>query len=61
MASSRRFSVTVWTIWPIPYLCGMLMGIPPIDVSANAAFGATLGAARAISLALCLRGDTRRA
>lgn len=61
MASSRRFSVTVWTIWLIPYLCSMLMGIPTIDVSANAAFGATLGAAEAISLALCLRRDERRA
>lgn len=56
MASSHRFSVTMWTIWLIPYLCSMLMGIPTIDMSANAAFGATLGAAGAISLALCLRG-----
>ena len=61
MASSHRFSVTMWTIWLIPYLCSMLMGIPTIDMSANAAFGATLGAAGAICLALCLRGDTRRA
>ena len=44
-----------------PYFCGMLMDIPAIGLSANAAFGATLGAAGAISLALCLRRDERRA
>ena len=51
----------MWTIWLIPYFCGMLMDIPAIGLSANAAFGATLGAAGAISLALCLRRDARRA
>lgn len=44
---------------PLPLRHGH--GIPAIDVSANAAFGATLGAAGAISLALCLRRDERRA
>ena len=24
-------SIAVWTIWLIPYFCGMLMGIPAID------------------------------
>lgn len=61
MASFHHFSVAVWTIWLILNFCDMLMGIPTIDLSANAAFGATLGAAGAISLALCLRRDERRA
>ena len=56
-----RFSVAVWTIWPIPCFCGMLTGIPAIDLSANAAFGAALIGAGAIGLILYLRGDARGA
>ena len=61
LESFHRFSVAVWTIWLVPCFCGMLTGIPAIDLSANAAFGAALIGADVISLALCLRGDTRRA
>ena len=61
MESFHRFSVAVWTIWLIPYFCGMLMGNPAIDLPANAAFGAALIGAGAIGLTLYLRGDTRRA
>ena len=60
MESFHRFSVAVWTIWLIPYFCGMLMGIPAIDLSANAAFGTALIGVGAIGLILYLRGDTRR-
>lgn len=60
MARFHRFSAAVWTIWLIPYFCGMLMGIPAIDLSTNAAFGAALIGAGAIGLVLYLRGDTRR-
>ena len=59
MESFHRFSVAVWTIWLIPYFCGMLMGNPAIDLPANAAFGAALIGAGAIGLTLYLRGDTR--
>ena len=51
-----RFSVAVWTIWLVPYMCRMLMGIPIINLSANAAFGVALIRADVISLALYLRG-----
>lgn len=61
MESFHRFSVAVWTIWLIPYFCGMLMGIPAIDLSANAAFGAALIGAGAIDLFLYLHRDARRA
>ena len=37
-----RFNMAVWTIWLIPCFCGMLTGIPTIDLFANAAFGAAL-------------------
>jgi len=56
-----RFSVAVWTIWLVPYMCRMLMGIPMINLSANAAFGVALIGADMISLALYLRGDARGA
>jgi len=51
-----RFSVAVWTIWLVPYMCRMLMGIPIINLSVNAAFGVALIGADMISLALYLRG-----
>ena len=53
-------SIAVWTIWLIPYMCRMLMGIPMINLSANAAFCVALIGADMISLALYLRGDARR-
>ena len=52
-------SIAVWTTWLIPYMCRMLMGIPRINLSANAAFGVALIGADMISLALYLRGDAR--
>lgn len=59
IARFHRFSAGVWTIWLIPYFCGLLMGVPAIDLSPNAAFGAALGAAGAIGLVLHLRGNAR--
>ena len=49
-------SIAVWTTWLIPYMCRMLMGIPIINLSVNAAFGVALIGADVISLALYLRG-----
>ena len=54
-------SIAVWTTWLIPYKCRMLMGIPAIDLSANAASGTALIGAGTIGLILYLRGDGRRA
>lgn len=54
---AHRFSAAVWTIWLIPYFCGMFMGIPAIDLTPNGAFGAT----GAIGFVLHLRGDKRAA
>ena len=49
-------SIAAWTTWLIPYMCRMLMGIPMINLSANAAFGVALIGDDVISLALYLRG-----
>lgn len=54
--ASAMTSIAVWTIWLIPYMCRMLMGIPIINLSANTAFGVALIGADVISLALYLRG-----
>ena len=49
-------SIAVWTTWLIPYMCRILMGIPMINLSANAAFCVALIRVDVISLALYLRG-----
>lgn len=54
-------SIAVWTTWLIPYMYRMLMGIPIINLSANAASGTALIGAGTIGLILYLRGDGRRA
>ena len=54
--ASAMTSIAVWTTWLIPYMCRMLMGIPMINLSANAAFGVVLIGDDVISLALYLRG-----
>lgn len=58
--ASAMTSIAVWTTWLIPYMCRMLMGIPMINLSANAAFGVALIGADVIGLALYLRGDAHR-
>ena len=54
--ASAMTSIAVWTIRLVPCFCGMLTGIPMINLSANAAFGVALIRADVISLALYLRG-----
>ena len=54
--ASAMTSIAVWTTRLIPYMCRMIMGIPMINLSANAAFGVALIRADVISLALYLRG-----
>ena len=54
--ASAMTSIAVWTTRLIPFLCRMIMGIPIINLSANAAFGVALIRADVISLALYLRG-----
>ena len=58
--ASAMTSIAVWTTWLIPYMCRILMGIPMINLSANAAFCVALIRVDVISLALYLRGDARR-
>ena len=54
--ASAMTSIAVWTAWLIPCMCRMLMGIPMINLSANAAFSVALIGIDVISLALYLRG-----
>lgn len=44
---SPGFSVAVWLFWLVPYVCGMLMGMP--------AAHATTGGALAVSAAVSVR------
>lgn len=47
LARFHRFSVAVWLFWLVPYVCGMLMGMP--------AAHATTGGALAVSAAVSVR------
>ena len=58
--ASAMTSIAAWTTWLIPYMRRMIMGIPMINLSANAAFGVALIGADVIGLALYLRGDAHR-
>ena len=60
MACFHRFSMAVWTIWLIPYFCGMLTDIPAIDLSANATFGTALAITDAMRAPPYPRVDVRR-
>lgn len=53
-------SIAVWTTWLIPYMCRMLMGIPIINLSANAAFGTALPITDAMGAPPYPREDARR-
>lgn len=53
-------SIAVWTTWLIPYMCRMLMGIPIINLSANAAFGTALAITDAMGVPPYPREDARQ-
>ncbi len=58
--ASAMISIAVWTTWLIPYMCRMLMGIPIINLSANAAFGTALAITDAMGAPPYPREDARR-
>lgn len=57
LARFHRFSVAVWLFWLVPYVCGMLMGMP----AAHATTGGALAVSAAVSVGiggiLCLRAN----
>ena len=39
----HRLSIGVWLVWLVPYVCGMLMGIPALKLESNVAFASAIG------------------
>ena len=39
----HRLSIGVWLVWLVPYVCGMLMGIPALKLDSNVAFASAIG------------------
>ena len=33
----------MWLVWLVPYVCGMLMGIPALKLDSNVAFASAIG------------------
>ena len=55
-----RFSIAVWLIWLVPYVCGMLVGIPAISLSAELAVPIAVCVALAIGGIICLHTNIRK-
>ena len=45
LARFHRLSIGVWLVWLVPYICGMLMGIPALAMGPNLALGIAIGIA----------------
>ena len=50
----HRLSIVVWLFWLIPYLCGLLMGIPALHLPSSTAMGCATAGSLAIGSAICL-------
>lgn len=50
----HRLSIAVWLFWLVPYLCGLLMGIPALRLPASTAMACAAAGSFATGSALCL-------
>ena len=50
LARFHRLSIGVWLVWLVPYICGILMGIPALTMGPNLALGIAIGIAIVIGL-----------
>lgn len=50
----HRLSIAVWLFWLVPYLCGLLMGIPALRLPASTAMVCAGVGSFATGAALCL-------
>lgn len=55
-----RFSIAVWLIWLVPYICGMLVGIPAISLDAGLAVMIAICVTLSIGIIICLRTNIRK-
>lgn len=55
LARFHRFSVAVWLFRLVPYVCGMLMGVPALHMTAGGALATAATVSVGIGGILCLR------
>ena len=55
----HRLSIGVWLVWLVPYVCGMLMGIPALKLDSNVAFASAIGTSIVAGL-LIFGADAKR-
>lgn len=55
-----KFSIAVWLAWLVPYVCGMLVGIPAIALGSAPALAAAVAVALSAALALHFRAARAR-
>lgn len=56
----HTFSTVVWLIWLVPYLIGILMGVPAIHLKAICAFGTSALIVAILSMILLMPRKTHR-
>lgn len=56
----HTFSTVVWLLWLVPYIIGMLVGIPMVHLQAVCAIGTSIVIVGVLAVAL-LRSDVKRA
>lgn len=57
----HRFSTTVWLLWLVPYLIGLLVGIPAIHLRAVCATGTSVAAVTVLSIIMFKWANSPRA
>ncbi|WP_058985688.1 HsmA family protein [Hugonella massiliensis] len=55
LARFHRFSVAVWLFWLVPYVCGMLMGVPALHMTTGGALATAATVSVGVGGILCLR------
>ncbi len=55
----HRFSIVVWLVWLVPYVIGMLLGIPAIHLGQGATTGVALAVVALVALGIGI-ADARR-
>lgn len=60
LARFHRLSVAVWLFWLVPYVSGMLMGMPMTHATAGGALAVATAVSASVGGVLCLRSNAAR-
>lgn len=59
-ASFHRLSICVWLFWLVPYVIGMLMGVPALHLSDASAATISIAAVLALGVFFCIKANIAR-